>query len=151
MLKAMAQVIEGSCRNSDYVCRWGGDEFCVPLPETDEYGACIWADPCCSVLAETTFRAGSHGLPLNASFGVAQRHADMQGPEQLLRLADQEVLWAKRAGRRRAVTAWGGCLGQPCGTADCISEPCTTADSIMMAGSPLTHFCTADVTDKDLS
>jgi diguanylate cyclase (GGDEF)-like protein len=112
LLKALAQTIEGLCRHSDYVCRWGGDEFCVLLPETDEQGACAWAERCCSALLKSTFRAGSHKLPITASFGVAQRYKHMQNPERLIHLADQALLLAKKAGRRRVVTAWAGCLGQ---------------------------------------
>ena len=38
MLTRLARTIEGNCRRSDYLCRWGGDEFLALLPETDEQG-----------------------------------------------------------------------------------------------------------------
>ena len=110
----------------DYVCRWGGDQFCVLLPETDEQGACTWAERCCSALVESKFYAESHKLSITASLGVAQRNDGMESPRPLLALAEQALSVAKQAGRQRVVTAWGGCLSQPSGVASCPTEPTTT-------------------------
>jgi len=35
LLKAIARILEKSCRKNDIIARWGGDEFSVILPETD--------------------------------------------------------------------------------------------------------------------
>jgi two-component system, cell cycle response regulator len=122
VLKSLAEVVKAKCRTSDCLCRWGGDEFCVLLPETDEQGACIWAERCCSTLAENKLCTGLNKLPITASFGVAQSYRSMQSPEQLLHLADQALLAAKRAGRQRVVTAWGGCLSTSDGMTLAASE-----------------------------
>jgi two-component system, cell cycle response regulator len=122
VLKFLAETVRDKCRNPDYVFRWGGDEFSVLLPQTDEQGACTWAERCCAVLTDTEFSSGPYTLRITASFGVAQRHKEMQNPEQLFHLADQALLAAKRAGRQRVVTAWGGCLSQPTGIASASSE-----------------------------
>ena len=82
----------------DYICRWGGDEFGVLLPETDEQGACTWAERCCAALADTEFYAGPHKLRITASFGVAQRYKDMQTQNNCSHLADQALLVAKEPG-----------------------------------------------------
>jgi two-component system, cell cycle response regulator len=105
MLTELARTIERNCRRSDFLCRWGGDEFCALLPETDEQGALVWAERCRSILLNTEICAGSAKLPICASFGVAQRYDNMQGPNQLLDLADRALLAAKRAGRQRAMSA----------------------------------------------
>jgi len=110
MLTGLARTIEAHCRRSDYLCRWGGDEFCALLPETDEQGALIWAERCRSILLETEVCVGTDKLPIRASFGVAQRYENMQSHEQLLDLADQALLEAKRTGRQRAMLASGNCL-----------------------------------------
>jgi two-component system, cell cycle response regulator len=105
MLTELARTIERNCRRSDYLCRWGGDEFCVLLPETHESGALVWAERCREILFNTEIRLGSVRLPICASFGVAQRYENMQSPNQLLELADCALLAAKRAGRQRAMAA----------------------------------------------
>jgi two-component system, cell cycle response regulator len=109
-LTALARTIERNCRRSDYLCRWGGDEFCALLPETDEQGALIWAERCRQRLLETDVCVGSQRLPIRASFGVAQRHEDMLAHQQLLDLADHALLEAKRAGRQCVMPASGQCL-----------------------------------------
>ena len=105
VLKYLAQSLEGQTRHLDYVCRWGGEEFCVLLPETDEAGAMIWAERCCDAIADAEFQSGPHNFTMTASFGVAQRTDDMECPDHLLGLTDQALYAAKRAGRHRAVAA----------------------------------------------
>ena len=112
ILTALVKSIKGACRDHDRLCRWGGDEFFVLLPETDEHGACAWAERCCSAVMEAEFCTGPNHLTITASFGVAQRDEEMRNPKQLLDLADQALRMAKKAGRRRVMTARGHCLSQ---------------------------------------
>lgn len=105
VLRGIAQLTEAKCRCPDYVCRWGGDEFYVLLPETDEEGAFCWAERCCSTISGTQFSVKGHRLSITCSFGVAQRGDGMQDPEQLLDLTDQAMYAAKKAGRHRVVSA----------------------------------------------
>jgi two-component system, cell cycle response regulator len=104
VLKFLAHSLENLSRSPDYVCRWGGEEFCILLPETNEEGALCWANRCCSAIAEAEFCPNHHSLGITASFGVAERQEGvLQTPEQLLDCADQALYAAKRAGRHRAV------------------------------------------------
>lgn len=104
VLRGIAQLTDSKCRCPDYVCRWGGDEFYVLLPETDEDGAMCWAERCCSTIAGTQFSVKGHKLSITSSFGVAQREEGMQDPEQLLDHADQALYAAKGAGRHRVIS-----------------------------------------------
>jgi len=48
VLRDVAGMIVQRCRCPDYACRWGGEEFCLLLPDTDEPGAHAWAQRCCA-------------------------------------------------------------------------------------------------------
>ena len=103
VLRATAELLKRHSRQTDTVCRYGGEEFCILLPETTEEAAAFWAERLRGRLAETVIRVGEKQLRVTGSFGVAQRYDDTQTAEQLVDLADQALLTAKRAGRDRVL------------------------------------------------
>jgi len=103
VLKAVAQLLRDSARKSDCVSRYGGEEFCVLLPETNSMGAALWAERVRERVSQLAITVGDKQLRLTASFGVAERHDDTQTPEQLVDQADQALLCAKQSGRDRVV------------------------------------------------
>jgi diguanylate cyclase (GGDEF)-like protein len=103
VLRATADLLTKSCRVSDTVCRYGGEEFCVLLPETGEGDAALWADRVRQKIAAMEIAFGGKELRVTGSFGAAQRYDDTQTPEQLIDQADQALLCAKRSGRDRVV------------------------------------------------
>jgi len=103
VLRAIADALSQSCRGSDTVCRHGGEEFCVMLPETTEHGGALWAERVRKRLASLVTSVGEKHVRVSASFGVAQKHDDTQTPEQLIDQADQALLCAKQSGRDRVV------------------------------------------------
>ena len=44
VLKHMADLLQENCRAGDYLCRYGGEEICVLLPNADEELAAAWAE-----------------------------------------------------------------------------------------------------------
>jgi two-component system, cell cycle response regulator len=44
VLKAVARELSACSRKTDLVCRYGGEEFCVMLPETKDHDAALWAE-----------------------------------------------------------------------------------------------------------
>ncbi len=103
VLKAVANLIQEGCRGSDTVCRYGGEEFCVLLPETREHDAAAWAERVRATIASKVFPINGKKLGITCSFGTAQNHDDTQTCEQLVDEADQALLCAKRSGRDRVV------------------------------------------------
>jgi diguanylate cyclase (GGDEF)-like protein len=82
------------------VCRWGGEEFTVLLPQTDLANAVHLAE-CLRALSNTS---GAAFAAVTISIGVAQHTAE-ETTESLLRRADAALYQAKAAGRNRVVTA----------------------------------------------
>lgn len=103
VLKNFAQLLVDHCRSSDLVCRHGGEEFCVLLPETDEEGGLVWARRVRDALRAMTFTVGDSTFSITASMGLAERRDDAACPDDILNEADQAMLVAKQSGRDRAV------------------------------------------------
>lgn len=103
VLQEVARTLMEHCRASDFPCRYGGEEFAVILPETRECDAMIWANRVREAIASREMVFDGRHVRLTASFGVAQRSDDVQSPDQLINLADQALLVAKKAGRNRVV------------------------------------------------
>lgn len=103
VIRRVGQTLLEGCRNSDVVSRYGGEEFCILLPETNAENAAIWANRMRQKLAALTVEVDGKQLQITASLGIAERMSDTATPEQLVDMADQALLVAKRSGRDRVV------------------------------------------------
>ena len=97
VLKAVAGVLATRVRESDFVARWGGEEFAVIASMTDAAGAARLAEKLRALLEVTNL--GPPGC-MTASFGVAELQAD-DTAESLLQRADGALYDAKEGGRNR--------------------------------------------------
>jgi diguanylate cyclase (GGDEF)-like protein len=103
VLRAVGKLLQAGGRGSDSLCRYGGEEFCAFLPETDEAQAALWAERLRGHLAELTIPAAGQEIRITGSFGVAQRHDGLQKSGDLVDQADQALLCAKQSGRDRVI------------------------------------------------
>jgi len=104
-LKTFARTLARCCRPDDVVARMGGEEFVVALPLADSSQAAAAMERVRTALVDDIARAG---VPtFTASFGIADSlYAD--DLESLLKVADEAMYAAKRAGRDRVVIAGAG-------------------------------------------
>ncbi len=91
-----------TCRETDTVGRYGGEEFVVLLPETSAEEAMVAANRVRSAFHDAPFTAGGVDLHLTASIGVATWAPSMSVPASLYSAADRALYQAKEAGRNRA-------------------------------------------------
>jgi two-component system cell cycle response regulator len=103
VLRRVARVMQNNCRSSDIVSRYGGEEFCCLLPETDETQAAMWADRVRQEIGATKFFVDEVEFSVTASLGVAERLTDTASLNCLVESADQALLVAKGSGRDRVV------------------------------------------------
>lgn len=105
VLRAATRQIAAMVRASDVVCRYGGEEFVLILPDCVKEAAVLKAQQICDALRRLVIREGSQAIAITASFGVASSHDDGADPVALFQAADAAVYEAKRAGRDRVVCA----------------------------------------------
>ena len=105
VLRSVGEIIRGRLRAIDSAGRYGGEELCVFLPETDMDGALKVAESLRDAIASHCFELDGTSIAATASFGVAQMHPAATTADVLLKLADTAMYQAKRDGRNRVVAA----------------------------------------------
>ncbi|MHC4411128.1 MAG: GGDEF domain-containing protein [Planctomycetota bacterium] len=107
-LKTVAQILRDSFRRTDSVCRWGGEEFAVIMPETSraEGNGVQFVDRARNSIEQAALkfqdRAG-RSRKLTISGGVATLPLQAQDWEELVKKADVALYQAKEAGRNKIV------------------------------------------------
>jgi diguanylate cyclase (GGDEF)-like protein len=99
-LVEFAGILRACARETDILARYGGDEFALVLPETDQAGAQSVAERIRARVAEFSFLA-SEGLDvrLTTSIGFASRDSGRQSVTELLHAADEAMYWVKAHGK----------------------------------------------------
>lgn len=90
-LRLVARTLKRHCRTSDSAFRYGGDEFCLVLPETDEPGAAIFARR----VGEAIASASKGRLSSSIGWAISEPSQRLDARE-LLRRADKAMFAAKR-------------------------------------------------------
>jgi len=99
----MAKYIKESLkRSTDKAFRYGGEEFCLILPDTDAEGALQIAEQLRLLIDKQAFQFQDIDISLTVSCGICtyQQQADI-GPEQIFAGADKALYQAKHNGRNQ--------------------------------------------------
>jgi diguanylate cyclase (GGDEF)-like protein len=105
VLATVAAALREGTRASDFVGRWGGEEFFVLAPDTALDGALALAENLRAAIARLTVVGVDRDL--SASFGVAVCPEHAAVPDLLLRQADRALYAAKALGRNRVEVVSG--------------------------------------------
>jgi len=106
-------ILEGACRSSDIIIRWGGDELLVVARDTDQFGVEALAERIRSRIESHPFELEDSGaVRMSSSIGYAcypfvHERPDALSWEQVVSVADRALYVAKRSRRN----AWVGFLG----------------------------------------
>ena len=102
VLRDTAMTIVGALRETDIVCRYGGEEMVVILPDCNLDRAADKAE----LLRKRIEGLGqTHAAAISASFGVASVPYTSNGVSDLLAAADAALYRAKQAGRNQVMAA----------------------------------------------
>jgi diguanylate cyclase (GGDEF)-like protein len=102
VLVEMARHFRAFTREVDRVCRYGGDEFAILMPETGYEQALTKAENLRQVVRGAEFTNTidpSKPLTVTLSIGVTGWHSGVKNGDDLLRAVDEALHAAKRSGR----------------------------------------------------
>jgi len=106
VLVAVSQIVRETVRQTDFVGRYGGEEFLVLAPETPHLNARVLAERIRARVEAGTRGGGDQRPAVTVSVGVASSDAvRTQHFEELIQLADDALYAAKHAGRNRCEMA----------------------------------------------
>ena len=100
LLRVIAQRIRDTVRRADIPIRFGGDEFFIICPHSDEANCVAVAERLLERL-EQPILAGGETIVVTSSIGIAMYPAHGNTVEKLLSAADSAMYQAKEAGKRR--------------------------------------------------
>ena len=98
VLKTFAHVMQETLRATDFVARFGGEEFMIVMPETTSEGAIHLAERIRESMQEKSIVG--IGEKVTASFGVTMMHKD-EKPTQIFMRADRALYRSKESGRNQ--------------------------------------------------
>jgi diguanylate cyclase (GGDEF)-like protein/PAS domain S-box-containing protein len=100
-LQTLAKTLESLCRESDTICRYGGDEFLVVLYDTPQSTAFLRAQEWLDEVRKITLESDSGEFRITFSAGVAEYRQTDRDSESILVRADRALYRAKANGRNR--------------------------------------------------
>jgi diguanylate cyclase (GGDEF)-like protein len=110
LLVALADVLRGSVRLSDVVCRLGGEEFGVIMPSCDAGAAVGLAKRLLEAIGKESFEPADG---LTVSIGIAQGPEHATNPRELVACAEAAMMAAKARGKKQAVLFDDGTSERP--------------------------------------
>lgn len=101
LLKNIAKIILSIVGDKGYVCRYGGDEFAVILPNFYKENAAVLAEE----IRKAYYSLRRGDIQVAASIGVACFPLDASSKDELIKKADELLYRAKKEGRNRVYVA----------------------------------------------
>jgi len=98
-LKNVADICLSILRKADIMCRFGGEEFLILLPETTKEEAVNAAERMCRAVAESVIHSDAGDVMITLSIGVAELDKEHDTVDSLIFAADNALYRAKSAGR----------------------------------------------------
>jgi len=99
ILRSLANLIKNQSRKMDYVCRYGGEEFAIILPQTEKKEAFLIAERIRMDIEKYAFSGNAPGSKLTVSMGLSSFPNDGGLPSEMVANADKALYEAKQKGK----------------------------------------------------
>ncbi|MDP8216996.1 MAG: GGDEF domain-containing protein [Candidatus Kaelpia imicola] len=103
VLKETAKIVQQNVREIDIVGRYGGEEFCIFLPDTSLDNGMEVSERIRKAVERYTFHAYDEVLNITVSIGLSSLAEDAKSYIGLVEKADMALYYAKRKGRNKAI------------------------------------------------
>ncbi len=101
ILREISKAIKDTVRQIDFVGRYGGEEFCVVLPEADKEQAFIVAERIRIAVESKSIKVYDEELKVTVSIGISTFPVDAQDPGMIIEASDKALYLSKETGRNR--------------------------------------------------
>jgi len=105
ILQEVVEVVKGALTSVDFLCRYGGEEFAVIMPETDIEEAIDTAEKLRKTIEEHAFYGGDTLINVRISLGIAEYPMHALIKQGLIEKADRALYYAKQTGRNNTKIA----------------------------------------------
>lgn len=102
VLGSVAELMSEVVRKIDIVCRWGGEEFLLLLPETDLEGGAILAEKIKDLISITPYQFKDIDLQFSMTFGVSIFDGS-KNVDDVIKEADEALYYGKTHGKNQVV------------------------------------------------
>lgn len=107
-LSEIGKMLQECIRQSDMICRYGGEEFAVILPNTHPEKARTVCERFREMVSHRRFEKNSSKFFLTVSIGFASfNHSEQDAPGDLINKADKALYNAKESGKNRVIQYYG--------------------------------------------
>ncbi len=134
-LQTLADIVRQTCRSTDIIARYGGDEIIVVLPDAEPGSIGRLAKRMQNAISEHIFSPDAHAFNFTVSIGAAccrKNDGTLTSMKELLNHADEALYTAKRNGRNRSIV-WAP------------REPSTSTNTHQEVDVPADHKRTASI------
>lgn len=98
VLQTIAKLMSSRIRDTDYVARYGGDEFVILLPGTSAEDAVAVAQSFCNAVKRCDFHSRGQSVEVSLSIGIAEFRKG-ESSDALFQRADAAMYEVKNTGR----------------------------------------------------
>ncbi len=103
VLAVVSDILKKSIRSMDYICRYGGEEIAIILPETEITAAERVAETCREKVEKLSVKKAA--VSVTVSLGVSSVTDMVKTYEKIISSADQALYKAKESGRNKVISA----------------------------------------------